>query len=291
MQWEWEQYQWAWQWHEWQLKQREWQMGVRQKYLEREAARVEMKKRLSITAAGEDAPAAGLAVPGAAGTIGGGGLQTSGGVNVKRPRVYRPSPLSRAVSISSNHSGEESVRTRSSLLPDRFGSLARSLSTSSHGPPGSARPRSVMSTTSTDSSRSFLVTSPEWAAPSDLVRSPSRSSGVTARSSGDYGGATHVGRRSVMLDHGVMASSFTVENGDVSVVEITSGGVTTQMVQAEAEASLEPEVGDDESEDEGGAVESRYVVRLSHRPEGRFEGELELEIGERVVVWKVGTDG
>ncbi|KAJ3206839.1 hypothetical protein HDU67_007907, partial [Dinochytrium kinnereticum] len=89
MTWEWEQYQWACQWHEWQMQQREWQMQVRQKYLEKEA------KRLSS----------------------GGEAKDPVMIKVKPPRVYKPSPLARPISMSTiSSSSSRATSNRDSLL-------------------------------------------------------------------------------------------------------------------------------------------------------------------------------
>ncbi|KAJ3093280.1 hypothetical protein HDU96_002409 [Phlyctochytrium bullatum] len=165
MMWEWQQYQWALQWHEWQMKQRAWQNEVRNKFLEKEAKRV-----------------AGLEP------------KVERVVKVKEPRTYRPSPLSRPISVASTATTVSEPETEDAALAAAQASLSRSVK--STGDAGlqagtsldrsdavSVRSKSTtagmptrsLSVTSTAASSLapsvavLLVTSPEWAAPADVV--------------------------------------------------------------------------------------------------------------------------
>jgi hypothetical protein len=98
----WDQYQWAVQWHEWQVKQREWQLQQRQFYLAKE------EQRKAAIARGE--------------------LKSASDVPfkpIKAPKEYKPSPLSRMMTVVSDRSSVLSTSSSVSFGNDDSRSLFR----------------------------------------------------------------------------------------------------------------------------------------------------------------------
>ncbi|KAJ3230284.1 hypothetical protein HDU81_004620 [Chytriomyces hyalinus] len=270
-QWQWEQYQAAVQWHQWQLKQKEWQAQQREYYLAKEEERKRSALALAESEHGAVAATAAAAAipiptpPNATGkgrrgtlTLGGGGP----GAN------HRPSPLRFVVSGDTDSilSRTSSFKRGSSIIdPSVVGSptVNRRVSfdlTSMNGTVGpdmnflssisrSSTVRSKSVKSSGGRSSMIVATSPEWSAPTDLVRVGShRSDGSKRetisskidgmRQSGVFGdvGATG-GTNEDGSTRTVLTSTTFALGDDVSVLTLTSIGedgmpVTTQILSA-----------------------------------------------------------
>ncbi|KAI8851187.1 hypothetical protein BC829DRAFT_387533 [Chytridium lagenaria] len=325
--WEWEQYQWAYQWHEWQMKQREWQSQVRQKYLEKEAKRLGNEQT-------KEPPV----------------------MKVKPPKVYKPSPLSRPISMSTIASTRSSMFSeRESVLLDgqvftlersvgidvhddekldtlSFMSRARSVSskmsrTVSHS--RSISDSSIQSPSLSDNSLTvILVTSPEWAAPPDVVPcdtqtdrhfstlpSPTRQRSVSSKADvSSFNTSSSSSRLSISSISSsatgttFRASSFSLANpsidSDISVLTISSIAPDGTHHSTQTATLCSPSVPLSSSPEPEtyptlppasveittpSVVEQSYPVTVAHTPADK--DELELRVGELVVLWKIHDDG
>ncbi|KAJ3242506.1 hypothetical protein HDU78_001378 [Chytriomyces hyalinus] len=274
-QWQWEQYQAAVQWHQWQLKQKEWQAQQREYYLAKEEERKRSALALTESEHGSTAAATAAAAaipiptpPNATGkgrrgtlTLGGGGP----GAN------HRPSPLRFVVSGDTDSilSRTSSFKRGSSIMdPTGVGSptVNRRVSfdlTSMNGTVGpdmnflssisrSSTVRSKSVKSSGGRSSMIVATSPEWSAPTDLVRVGSHGSDGSVLSKRETISSKIDGMRQSGVFGDVGATSGTNEDGstrtvltsttfalgdDVSVLTLTSIGedgmpVTTQILSA-----------------------------------------------------------
>ncbi|KAI8611526.1 hypothetical protein BC830DRAFT_1171829 [Chytriomyces sp. MP71] len=331
-QWQWEQYQAAVQWHQWQLKQKEWQKQQREYYLAREEER---KRAAAAEAASNPEPPR----PTKRGTLNVPGLKPD----------PKPSPLRFVVSNDT-----ESLLSRSSSFKRGSGasfmdvasptaSSARRVSFDPHGAfvgPAEAALVGSLSRSSTVRSKSVrsagarssivVATSPEWSAPTDLVRvgGDGRRETISSRIEKLRDLGELPGVKAGVNDDGsvstVLTSSTFALDGDVSVLTLTSVGedgkpVTTQILSTAGSAggsydegiglpgprvpslngSLLEGGGSMFSDPDDGLMDNEDMqeddLQVKYNVVKAYmpakEDELRLEVGDQVVVWQILEDG
>ncbi|KAI9330716.1 hypothetical protein BDR26DRAFT_871109 [Obelidium mucronatum] len=257
-QWQFEQYQAAVQWHQWQLKQKEWQAEQRAYYLAKEEER---KAKLLAEEQLQQQQQQHLQLPNSnqqpilsdsrKRTLGLLGYRPSPLRNMQVVRGDNESTLSRQGSRSSNTIGgrlSSVFDTLGSGGPGTGGFHSTMNSISRSSTVRSAASKSLLSTGTNNRTSMIVATSPEWSAPTDLVRVGSVSSSRTRESARDEQ-LDGLLRSTIEVDGSGLLSSSHAPNGslvmtsttfalgeDVSVVTMKSVGedgslITSQVLQ------------------------------------------------------------